>query len=133
MENNQLATKESFESNNFCSFKAESLEDKKKLFQASSKCDIVINDIVGQEIALKDILITSYQKPDEKGIVKERYRSVIFDADGKSYITCSTYFRNALVKLMVLFGTPNTWGEPMNIRIIKTETKNGKALGFELV
>lgn len=121
----------------YCSFKPSTMEEKKKLYNTLNKCDVVLNDVEGSEINLKDVFISEYIRKDKttgeqlKGL---GHRIVLFDTDGKSYITLSNYFFNSLLKLFATFGYPETWTEPLQIKIIKIKTKNGgQALSFDLV
>lgn len=137
-----IIKKEALETNfggnqSYCSFIPKTQEDKKKLFNTTNKCDVVINDIVGKEIIVKDVFISEYTRKDkETGAELETkgHRVVLFDTEGKSYITLSNYFFNSLIKLFGAFGTPDKWTEPITIKITKSQTKNGgEALGFELL
>lgn len=144
MENNenQIVKKDAIESSfnglqTYCSFTPKTTEEKKKLYNSMSKCDVVLNDVEGQEITVKDVLISEYIRKDKQTgeeLENKGHRIVLFDEAGKSYITLSNYFFNSLAKLFSTFGTPDTWTEPLTIRIIKTQVKSGgEALGFELI
>lgn len=144
MENNEttIVKKEAIESDfngltSYCSFTPKTMEEKKKLYNTMSRCDVVLNDIVGTEVTVKDIFISEYIRKDKQTgeeLKSKGHRVVLFDEAGKTYITLSNYFYNSLAKLCSTFGTPDTWTEPLIIKITKTPTKNGgEALGFELV
>lgn len=116
----------------YCSVKAETIADKKRLFQASLKCDELLNNMVGQVIAVKDILI---QETDvmENGVARLKTRTILFDNNGKTYVTPSIYFFNSIKNLMNFLGTPDTWNEPVEIKITKLDLGDGKKpLSFEL-
>ena len=145
MENNQLIKTEENQENSvlvnpnnrvYCSFKPKSTEERKKLFNSLESCDIILNDIVGQKITVKDVYIQEYPRTDKETGEKmsNGHRTIIFDDKGKTYVTISNYFFVTMAKLFNSVGTPDTWNEPMEIEITKRETKSGgKALGFKLV
>lgn len=140
MDNNQSSeiVKSSIINNNstYCSFRPKTNEERKALFNASEKCDVVLNDIVGQEIEIANILINEYPRKDKETgeELSNGHRTIIFDKDNKTYVTASNYFFIALSKLVSTFGEPSEWAEPIKIKIVKKDVKDGKkALGFELV
>lgn len=137
-----IVKKESIESNfgdikAYCSFIPKTMEEKKRLYNTLNKCDVVLNDIAGTEIKIKNVFISEYERRDKKTgeVLKSKgHRVVLFDEEGKSYITLSNYFYNSLAKLFGTFGTPDTWTETLTIKITKAPTKTGgESLGFELV
>lgn len=110
----------------YCSVQAKTLAEKKKLFNALEQCDALLNDCVDQVIAIKDVYIEAYDKEDDiTGEVRTGHRTIIFGTDGKSYVTGSNYFCNKLTKILTVFGTPDTWSEPLKVKIIKTPVKGG--------
>lgn len=104
--------------------KGESVEDKKKLYNAIQNCDVRINDIVGQTITVKDVYIREYEKKDldENGNPRIGHTTILFDEAGKTYVTASNYFFNAIGQILTAVGTLDT---PIKIKIIKKPTKNG--------
>lgn len=128
MENNEIM----LSSNNqkiYSSIKASSVEEKKKLYNALEKCDALLNDIVGTEINIKDfyveerIVTEDDEDGNEKSVVK--YRTILFDTDGKSYATGSYGVYNALRRIVMVYGTP-TWTEGVLVKVEKKPIKNGK-------
>lgn len=128
MENNEIM----LSSNNqkiYSSIKASSVEEKKKLYNALEKCDALLNDIVGSEINIKDfyveerIVTEDDEDGNEKSVVK--YRTILFDVDGKSYATGSYGVYNALRRIVMVYGSP-TWKEGVLVKVEKKPIKNGK-------
>ena len=120
----------------YCSFKPKSMEDRKKLFNSLENCDVVLNDIVGQKIKVKDVYIQSYPRTDKETgeKISDGHRTILFDENGKTYVTASNYFFVSIVKLFNSINTPDTWESALDIQIVKRDLKNGnKALGFKLV
>jgi len=104
--------------------KGETIEEKKKLYNAIQNCDVRINDIVGQTITVKDVYIREYEKKDldENGNHRTGHTTILFDTDGKSYVTASNYFFNAIAQILSAVGNLD---KPIDIKIVKKPTKNG--------
>lgn len=121
--NNQLAV---FKGNakTFSTIKGETVDEKKKLYNAIQNCDVRINDIVGQTLEVKDVYIREYEKKDldENGNPRIGHTTILFDKDGKSYVTASNYFFNAIGQILNAVGTLDA---PIKIKIVKKPTKNG--------
>lgn len=116
----------------FTTLKAETIEDKKKIYNASKACDVFIKDIKGQEIEVKDAYITEYEKKDldENGNHRIGHKTILFGTDGKTYVTCSNYFFNSFAQILSAYnGKIST---PIKIKIVGIPTKGaGDALGCE--
>ena len=125
-----------FEQNNkpsYTSIKADSEADKIKLLNALENCDFLLNDVAPTELAVKDVFIQPYEKEVEDGETKQKYRTILFDTEGKSYVTTSTYFFFALSKIFNVLGTPDKWSKPYTFEIYKKALKSGnKALSIKV-
>lgn len=138
MENNENTTLTIANTTNrtYCSVKAETMADKKKLYNALESCDVIINDIVGQKIKVKDVYIQEYPRANKETgePMSNGHRVILFDEDGKTYVTTSNYFFVSLIKVLNTFGDPNTWDKPLEIEITKRPTKGGNnCLSLKLV
>lgn len=121
-----------FEANNrpfFCSVKTDSIEDKKKLFNALENCDLLLNNCVGQKITMKDIYVEQYiDKKDENEDGRVKYRTIIFADDGKTYVSTSYGIYNILNKIFVIYGTPDKWEKGIAVEVAKRPLGNGKEM-----
>lgn len=142
MENTALTTTENninlVKENNktYCSIHPKSMEERKALYNALESCDVVLNDIVGKKIKVKDVYIQEFPRTDKETgePISNGHRTILFDDEGKSYVTASNYFFISLVKMMNAFGEPSTWEAPVEIEITKRPTKGGNScLSFKLV
>ena len=111
----------------YCSIVAESEESKKQLFNALETCDALLNDCVGQEIAIKDIYVEEREITDEEtGEVKPKYRTILFDENGQTYATGSYGIFNIVKKIVSIYGLPTTWENPVKVKVSKRPIGNGK-------
>ncbi len=116
--------------NIYSSIKANTVEEKKNVYNALEKCDVLLNDIVGTEINVKDFYIEERHKEEvneETGEVKSvvKYRTILFDLDGKTYATGSYGVYNALRRICLVYGEP-TWTEGVMVKVEKKPIGNGK-------
>ena len=134
-EKNELTLLNGVVNNIYCSKLAKTESEKKELFNALESCDILLNDCIGAEIEIKDIYIEERQVTNEDtGVVSPKYRTIIFDADGKTYATGSYGIYNVLKKITQIYGLPTSWENPVKVKVAKKPTKDGKqSLTFILV
>ena len=113
------------QNNSYCSVKTETEADKIKLLNALENCDFFLNDIAPREIIVKDVLVQQYEK-DVEGEKKTKYRTILFDTEGKTYVTTSNFFFFALSKIFNVMGTPDKWSKPYTFEVYKKDVQNGK-------
>ena len=117
------------------------INDTKKIYNLENHVDYRLNDMKGEAIRVKEVLIKVIEKAleepevDEVGnIVRDKEIKkvcILIDTEGKSYVTASKMFTNQMARFIAEFGLD----APLDIRIIEKSVKNSsnKALGFELV
>lgn len=130
MENqkNELTLFSGITQNVYCSKTAESEKEKKELFNALESCDVLLNDIVGTIIEIKDIYVEEKEVADsETSEVKTKYRTILFDVEGKTYATGSYGIYNVLKKIVGIYGLPTTWEKPLKVKVAKRPIGNGKS------
>lgn len=124
------------------------IQDKKEIFNIENGyIDVKLNDIVGQEIVLKDVFMKRIESKlkqediefnEETGeIISDTKISIItilVDEDGKKYVTASKIFAMSMFNLIRTFGVEDIQ-KGIKIRIIKKSISNSvnKSLSFELV
>lgn len=134
MENNELMVT-SANGKVFSTIKAETKEDKKKLYNALQNCDVMIKDIPGQQITFDGVYINEYQKSELKddGTPRIGHKTILFGTDGKTYITTSNYFFNSISQIIAANGGVSK-DDPLTIKIVKKATKGqGEAIAAEWV
>lgn len=134
MENNELMVT-SANGKVFSTIKAETKEDKKKLYNALQNCDVMIKDIPGQQITFDGVYINEYLKSELKddGTPRIGHKTILFGTDGKTYITTSNYFFNSISQIIAANGGVSK-DDPLTIKIVKKATKGqGEAIAAEWV
>ena len=126
MEKNELTLFNGTGNKTYCSKQVKKEEEKKELFNALETCDALLNDCVGQEINIKDVYCEERDVVDEEGVVKKKYRTILFDVDGQTYATGSYGIFNIMRKLMTIYGAP-TWEEGIKVKVAKRPIGNGKS------
>lgn len=123
----------------FTSFSLNSAEARIDLFNATEGADLLLNDIIGQVITINDIYI-------EKNPIKEvneetgevtfdgiKYRTILFDEDGKTYVTGSYGVYNVVRKMIDLLGI-EVIKSGIKVEVIKVPIRDGKSkLSLKLV
>ena len=124
------------------------IQDKKEIFNIENRdIEVKLNDIVGQEIVLKDVFMKRVESKlkqediefnEETGEIitdtKISIITILVDEDGKKYVTASKIFAMSMFNLIRTFGVEDIQ-KGIKIRIIKKSISNSvnKALSFELV
>ena len=124
------------------------VQDKKQVFNIENgECDVKLNDIVGNEIVVKDVFIKRIVRKlrddeieidEETGEIKSDIKysvvTILIDEQGLKYVTASKTFAYAIQNLVDTFGIEEIQ-KGIKIRIIKKQVSgsNNKALSFELV
>ena len=127
MEKNELTLFNGNGGRTYCSKVVENEEDKKELFNALETCDALLNDCVGQEIAIEDVYCEEREVVDsETGEVKKKYRTILFDINGQTYATGSYGIFNIIRKLIAIYGMP-TWKDGIKVKVAKRPIGNGKS------
>lgn len=110
----------------YSSLNLDSVDNKKLLLKVSQNADKRVADILNTPIKLKDVFIQKYDKVDEEtGEVLTKTRTILIDSNNNSYATASKGLYNSLLKIFAILGMPDTWEEPLNIKIVETAMKNG--------
>lgn len=100
-------------------------EGKMKLYSAlqdSEKLDEHLNEpldvvnVIAQRVAVAN---------EESGEMNESARVIIVTEDGTSYSATSPTLLSAFNTLFGIFGTPDTWAEPMKLKVIEGKSRKG--------
>lgn len=101
----------------FCSFAAETREQKARLYRAMTNPDKKVNECINAELLLQDVFVEMVDMvDDETGEAHKVPRCVLFAADGTTYAATSTGIYNAVKRLCMVYGVPH-WEEPIPVVI----------------
>lgn len=118
------------EMTSWVSFKAESHEDKVKLYNAMSNPDKKIADCINSTILLKDVYCEMIPMVNEEtGEINNTPRIVLIDKEGRSYQAVSFGVFNALKRIFDVFGTP-TYETPLAVKVIQISSGKNKMLSL---
>lgn len=117
----------------FCSFSPDTVEGKKSLYKAITNPDHKITDMVGKEIAIRDVVVATCQFVDEEtGETTPGNRTILIDTNGISYGCSSTGVYNALRNLIAIFGTP-TWADGLPVRVGQISKGVNRIITLEII
>lgn len=137
MSNALINTQDNFMTNeihqSFYSVKAETQEEKIKLFNSINNPKHRLADFINKKIKVKDVLVEMVELENETtGEVEKCPRIILIDDKDESYQCVSLGVFSALKKIFVLFGVP-TWDKAISIEIKQVTRKERKMLTLELV
>jgi hypothetical protein len=127
--NNELVifNKENTEKQMFTTIDLSKKENKAKLFNASENADVLANDCVGAKFVLRDLYIERIPRINEEtGEQEIKYRTILFDEDGKTYVTTAYGIYNTVMKIIAIYGIDYIHTDGLEVEIAKGTTKDKK-------
>ena len=122
----------------FCTMDLEEQENMVKLYNSLQECDVKINDLKGSEIEVVDLFVEKKEVAerdektdeiiyDENGEVKTktRFRTILFDKDGKTYVSAAYGVYNSLRQIIPIFGNP-TKENPIVVKVGTRKLRSGR-------
>ena len=117
----------------FCSFIAETPEQKKKLFNAMNSADAKLSSMIGEKISIVDVYCETVTIMNEESGEKQVAPRVVFiDKNGKSYTSTSFGIFNSLKKLIAVYGMP-TWPQGVTVKVKQIERGINRIYTLEVV
>lgn len=77
-------------------------------------------------VDMVNVIIHPTDRTDDDGEVSKTARLVIIDSYGNAYSTMSTNIINQLMVLFSVFGTPDTWNEPISVIFSERKSRSGR-------
>lgn len=91
-------------------------EEKKALFNATSNPENKIKDFINTPIKVKDVFIEVIEVTNEEtGEASNAPRVILIDDKGVGYSCVSIGVYNTLKRLFTMCGTPDTWDKPLTV------------------
>lgn len=106
----------------FTTVKGTDFDSRRKIFSAVNDAKSV-SDLNGKPFVIADLVIEATEFVNEKtGEVEPSVRTIFITPDGNAYQAFSGPVFNAAKRLLGLLGEPESWPEPVKVRV----TEEGK-------
>lgn len=106
----------------FTTVKGTDFDSRRKIFSAVNDAKSV-SDLQGKPFVIADLVIEATEFVNEKtGEVEPSVRTIFITPDGDAYQAFSGPVFNAAKRLLGLLGEPESWPEPVKVRV----TEEGK-------
>lgn len=100
-------------------------EGKVKLYSALQNAE-KLDEHLNEPLAMVNAVAQSVQVTDDQtGKVSNTVRVIILTADNKAYAATSSTLAAGLNTMFGIFGTPNTWTEPLYIKVVERRSRRG--------
>ena len=100
-------------------------EGKIKLYSALQNAE-KLDEHLNEPLEMVNAVAQAVQVTDDQtGEVSNTVRVIIVTADHKAYAATSPTLAAGLNTMFGIFGTPNTWAEPLTIKVIERRSRRG--------
>lgn len=100
-------------------------EGKVKLYSALRNAE-KLSDHLNEPLHMVNAVAQSVQVTDEQtGEISNSARVIIVTDDDKAYSATSPTLLASLNTMFGIFGTPNTWGKPLAIKVVEHRSRRG--------
>lgn len=100
-------------------------EGKIKLYSALQNAE-KLDEHLNEPLDMVNAVAQAVQVTDDQtGEVSNTVRVIIVTADNKAYAATSPTLAAGLNTMFGIFGTPNTWTEPLTIKVIERRSRRG--------
>ena len=123
----------------YCSMTVVSKEEKVKFYNAVQNCEKKISDYINKRISFNNIYLekTEVMEKDKNGnptgVITDAVKIVLIQPDGEGIVSTSKGILTSLYALFQIFGTPDTWDEPMEVEVKQIETAKGRTFKLQAV
>lgn len=123
----------------YCSMVVSNKEQRKAFYNAVQNCDKKIGDFINKEITFTDVYMekTEVMEKDNAGnptgVIQDAVKIVLILKDGTGVVSTSKGILTSLYAMFRIFGTPDTWEEPMTVCVKQIETAKGRTFKLEVV
>lgn len=117
-----------------CTMVATTMDEKKRLYNATANPSKKLGDLINTEIRLAHIYMQKTEMMDEDtGIVETAVKTILITEEGEGIITHSKAIVSDLQAICAIFGTPDEWDEPVTVRVKMVSSGKGNAYKLEMV
>jgi hypothetical protein len=101
-----------------------------KAFNASQDPER-LDEHLNEEITIKDVIMQNVQVTDEQtGEVTPSVRTILITPEGNAYSATSVGIVNSLHQIFSLFGEPQTWSEPLVVKVLQKHSRTNSMYKF---
>ena len=114
------------QANMYCSLQDDGTpKSKANIYNAINSPDMKLSEAIGEVIEMVHIVAHEVVLVDEEtGETIKALRSIICDKNGKTYEAVSGGVANSLMRIIQIFGQPETWKEPIKVKARQKATRN---------
>lgn len=126
---NDLAVVEDGKIKRFTSLNTDEKEERIKLYNSLQKCDVKLNDIVGEELEIEGVYIEAREigthENEETGEIlpDRKFRTILYGTNGITYVASAYGIYNSISQIIAIFGMP-TKESPIKVKVEKRPTKD---------
>lgn len=124
---------------NYTSMTLASKRDKVTFYNAVQNPDSKLSDHINKKITFIHVSMTActIQEKDDLGnpipdAIHKTVKTVFVTPDGKGIITTSMGVARALMDMFSIFGTPDTWDEPMTCLVKQVDIGKNRTFKLEV-
>nr|DAP50280.1 MAG TPA: Single stranded DNA binding protein [Caudoviricetes sp.] len=100
-------------------------EGKIKLYSALQNAE-KLDEHLNEAMLMSNAVAQAVQVTDDQtGEISNTVRVIIVTANGKAYAATSPTLAAGLNTMFSIFGTPNTWTEPLCIKVVERRSRRG--------
>lgn len=100
-------------------------EGKIKLYSALQNAE-KLDEHLNEPLDMTNAVAQAVQVTDDQtGEISNTVRVIIVTANGKAYAATSPTLAAGLNTMFGIFGTPNTWTEPLTIKVVERRSRRG--------
>lgn len=117
----------------YCSMNVQDHDQAVAFYNAVTNPTGKLKEHINETLNLVHVSVEPIEVKSEDGTPKIAPRIVLVTDAGESYSCVSVGVYAALKRIFSLFGTPDTWTNPLPIKPVLQATKKGQVLSIQLV
>lgn len=123
----------------YCSLAATTTEEKKIVFNAVTNPSDKLSKYINKEVTFSNVSMTAteiMERDDDgnpTGVLNKTVKTVLITPDGKGILSTSMGVARSLFDMFQIFGTPESWTEPMTCIVRQVEIGKNRTFRLEIV
>lgn len=122
----------------YCSLVAETKQEKKLIFNAVENPTAKLSSFINKKITFSNVSMTAteiMERDDDgnpTGVINKTVKTVLITPDGKGIMSTSMGVARSLFSMFQIFGTPDSWDEPMTCEVKQVEIGKNRTFKLEV-